>query len=144
MKKKAAIERHTRNIIDTSARGRVGQNLPTPTELTAPSSQFSQPRKIKFKSADFSCRFLARFSRTRRLWISKNRGSSMQEHIHHISDGRGKRKIFVNGNEIRYVIYADTKKGIVKYHPHPVRLKKGTDEVYTRTLKGVVTVEFIK
>lgn len=68
----------------------------------------------------------------------------MQEHIHHISDGRGKRKIFVNGNEIRYVIYADTKKGIVKYHPHPVRLKKGTDEVYTRTLKGVVTVEFIK
>lgn len=48
----------------------------------------------------------------------------MQEHIHHISDGRGKRKVFVNGNEIRYVIYADTKKGIVKYHPHPVRLKK--------------------
>ncbi|EGR2141056.1 hypothetical protein D0810_15060 [Vibrio cholerae] len=70
MKNKAAIERHTRNTIDTSARGRVGQNLPTPTELTAPSSQFSQPRKIKFKSADFSCRFLARFSRSHHLWIT--------------------------------------------------------------------------
>ncbi len=68
----------------------------------------------------------------------------MQEHIHHISDGRGKRKIFVNGNEVHRCVLADTAKGIVKYHPHPVRVKKGTDEIYTRTLKGVVTVEFIK
>ncbi len=68
----------------------------------------------------------------------------MQEHIHHISDGSGKRKIFVNGNEVHRCVWADTAKGTVKYHPHPVRLKKGTDEVYTRTLKGVVTVEFIK
>ncbi|EGR4487151.1 hypothetical protein DDN09_06705 [Vibrio cholerae] len=70
MKKTEAIERHTRNIIYTSAGGRVGQNLPTPTELTAPSSQFSQPRKIKFKSADFSCRFLVLFSRSHHLWIA--------------------------------------------------------------------------
>ncbi|ENM3904709.1 hypothetical protein EFU53_003287 [Vibrio cholerae] len=68
----------------------------------------------------------------------------MQEHIHHRSDGRGKRKIFVNGNEVHCCVWADTAKGIVKYYPHPVRVKKGTDEIYTRTLKGVVTVEFIK
>ncbi|MBF4433211.1 hypothetical protein ERJ77_01610 [Vibrio anguillarum] len=66
------------------------------------------------------------------------------DHIHTPRDFRGGRHVFVNGNEIRYVIYADTKKGIVKYHPHPVRLKKGSDVVYTRTLKGLVTVEFIK
>lgn len=52
--------------------------------------------------------------------------------------------VFVNGNKVARAVYADTAKGIVKYNPTPVRIKKGTDEVYTRVLKGVVTVEPIK
>ncbi len=69
---------------------------------------------------------------------------SSDSHIHTPSDGRGGRYVFVNGNKIDHVIYADTKKGIVKYHPHPIRIKKGSDFVYTRILKGLVTVELIK
>lgn len=54
---------------------------------------------------------------------------SSDSHIHTPSDGRGGRYVFVNGNKIDHVIYADTKKGIVKYHPHPIRIKKGSDFV---------------
>lgn len=65
-------------------------------------------------------------------------------HIHTVRDGRGKRKVSVNGNEIKNVVYVDTMKGIVKFHPSPIRLKKNTDEVYSRTLRGhQVSVEFI-
>lgn len=52
-------------------------------------------------------------------------------------------KVFVNGNAIDKVIYADTVKGIVIYYPTPLRVRKGTEEVYSRKLKGVVTVELI-
>ncbi|MCH4563346.1 hypothetical protein MKP05_09410 [Halomonas sp. EGI 63088] len=50
-------------------------------------------------------------------------------------------RVFVNGNEVRKAIYADTERGIVRYYPEPIRIKRGTDEVYTRTLRGQVTVE---
>ena len=50
-------------------------------------------------------------------------------------------KVFVNGNEVEKVFYADTEKGIVKYYPEPVRLKKRTEEIYSRALRGKVTVE---
>ncbi len=52
-------------------------------------------------------------------------------------------KVFVNGNLTDKVIYADTVKGIVIYYPAPLRVKKGTEELYSRKLKGIVTVEFI-
>lgn len=50
-------------------------------------------------------------------------------------------RVFVNGYEVRAAVYADTERDIVRYHPAPARLKKGTDEIYTRTLRGKVTVE---
>lgn len=50
-------------------------------------------------------------------------------------------RVFVNGNECRKVIRADTVKGEVIYIPSPARIKKNTDEVYTRMLRGKVTVE---
>ena len=54
-------------------------------------------------------------------------------------------KVFVNANEVKRAIFADTEKGIVHFCPHPIRLKKRTrDEIYSRTLKGQVTVEPIK
>ena len=64
-------------------------------------------------------------------------------HLHTPGDGKADRRIFVNGNEIRNVFYADEKKGIVKFYPRPFRVKRPEcDEAYSRTLRGVVTVEF--
>lgn len=54
--------------------------------------------------------------------------------------GRPKR-VTVNGNPVDHVIFADTERGLVRYCPLPLRIKKGTDFVYTRVLRGVVTVE---
>lgn len=52
-------------------------------------------------------------------------------------------KVFVNGNPVERAVFADTSKGVVRYIPQPTRIKKGTDYVYTRTLRGVVTVEAV-
>lgn len=50
-------------------------------------------------------------------------------------------RVFVNGNPVEHAIRADTERGLVRYAPLPLRIKRGTDEVYTRTLRGHVTVE---
>lgn len=65
----------------------------------------------------------------------------MIDHIHHLGDGRGRRRVFVNGNEVERAIWADTKRGIVCYMPKPPRLMRNRREVYTRQLRGQVTVE---
>lgn len=52
-------------------------------------------------------------------------------------------RVFVNGNEVSGAFYADTKKGVVHFYPQPARIKKPErDQIYTRTLRGNVTVEF--
>jgi len=62
--------------------------------------------------------------------------------FHHYNDGRGKRRVYVNGNEIERVIWCDTEQGIAVYLPLPLRLKRPEcDELYTRRLRGRVTVE---
>lgn len=61
--------------------------------------------------------------------------------IHYAGDGRGRRDVFVNGHQINHVVYVNEKKGIVEFAPHPLRAKRN-GEVYTRKLRGVVTVEF--
>ena len=62
--------------------------------------------------------------------------------FHHYNDGRGRRRVYVNGHEVSHVKWCDTDKGIAIYCPLPLRLKRpGSDEVYTRRLKGAVTVE---
>ena len=53
-------------------------------------------------------------------------------------------RVFVNGNEVRRAVYADTNKGIVRYVTQPIKVNKMTGDVYTRKLKGVVTVELIQ
>ncbi|WP_277753014.1 hypothetical protein [Pseudomonas kitaguniensis] len=37
---------------------------------------------------------------------------SRTESFHHFGDGRGKRRVYVNGNEIERVIWCDTEQGI--------------------------------
>lgn len=64
--------------------------------------------------------------------------------FHHYNDGRGKRRVYVNGNEIERVVWCDTAQGIAVYNPLPARAKRpGRDEVYTRRLRGQVTVEAV-
>lgn len=63
------------------------------------------------------------------------------EGFHHASDGRGKRRVFVNGNEIERVLWCDTSRGIAVFYPYPYRIKRSGDEVYTRRVRGSVTVE---
>lgn len=61
--------------------------------------------------------------------------------IHYVGDGRGLRDVFVNECKITHVVYANERKGIVEFAPYPLRAKRN-GEVYTRKLRGVVTVEF--
>lgn len=62
--------------------------------------------------------------------------------FHQLADGRGNRRVFVNGNQIDNVLWCDTAAGVVVYSPGPFKVKRpGRDEVYTRRLRGVVTVE---
>ena len=63
-----------------------------------------------------------------------------QPHIHTWDDGRGNRDVFVNGRLVMSAVYANTKKGIVRYHPKPLRLDKYRKRVLTRTLRGEVEV----
>lgn len=50
-------------------------------------------------------------------------------------------KVYVNGNEVKMPVYADTDKGIVRCIARPVRVKKGSDALYQQTRRGKVTVE---
>ncbi len=63
------------------------------------------------------------------------------DHFHRNSDGRGRRRVLVNGNQVDWVLWADTRRGLVCYAPQPVKAKRNSDEIYTRLLRGQVTVE---
>jgi len=66
----------------------------------------------------------------------------MAEHIHTWDDGRGHRRVFVDGKEMNRVRKADTKRGRVWYVPYPVRVNAKFEAV-EKVRKGKVTVEFI-
>ncbi|HDW1391396.1 TPA: hypothetical protein RK250_005029 [Klebsiella oxytoca] len=61
--------------------------------------------------------------------------------VHYAGDGLGPRDVFVNGNPIRHVVYANQAKGIVEFAPLPLRVKRN-GEIYTRILRGSVLVLF--
>lgn len=62
--------------------------------------------------------------------------------FHRHADGRGHRRVFVNGNQIDNVLWCDTAAGVCVYAPRPVKVKRpGREEIYTRQLRGIVTVE---
>lgn len=62
------------------------------------------------------------------------------EHIHTPHDGRGLRRVTLNGQEIKGVVYADTKRGIVRVTDDPPKLNLWRKRVITRQLRGVVEV----
>ncbi len=66
-----------------------------------------------------------------------------RETFHHCEGGRGHRQVFVNGNKISRVVWADEEKGIVCFHPEPLRChRRGPLRVYSRKLRGKVKVVF--
>lgn len=62
--------------------------------------------------------------------------------FHRHADGRGPRRVFVNGNQLDNVLWCDTAAGVCVYAPRPFKVRRpARDEIYTRRLRGVVTVE---
>lgn len=61
--------------------------------------------------------------------------------VHYAGDGLGPRDVFVNGNPINHVVYANPAKGVVEFAPHPHRAKRN-GEIYIRNLRGTVIVTF--
>lgn len=62
--------------------------------------------------------------------------------FHRHADGRGNRRVFVNGNSVDNVLWCDTAAGVCVYAPRPVKAKRpGREQIYTRRLLGTVTVE---
>ncbi len=64
------------------------------------------------------------------------------EYIHTIDDGRGNRDVFIDGKKIEHVMYADTKRGIVRVTHTPIKVDKYRKRVLTKTLRGRVEVAF--
>ncbi|HDS1307959.1 TPA: hypothetical protein ACOENG_004301 [Stenotrophomonas maltophilia] len=67
----------------------------------------------------------------------------MNRNVHTTADGRGKRRVLLDGREIRKVVYADTRKGVVRYYPEPVRIHKHGKRAVMKTKHGKVEVEFV-
>lgn len=65
----------------------------------------------------------------------------MDSAFHHWNDGRGLRRVLVNGNEVRCVVWADTQRGAVLFYPEPIRMHRNRPgELYGRILRGRVEV----
>lgn len=65
-----------------------------------------------------------------------------REHIHCRDDGRGRRRVLVDGQVVEQVFYADTRKGVVRYYVKPLRVHKHGKRAISRTLRGKVEVDF--
>jgi hypothetical protein len=65
--------------------------------------------------------------------------------FHYVDDGKGLRYVYVNGNRINCVLWANEEQGLVCFMPHRRLTKKDKrkGEIYTRLLRGAVKVEFI-
>ena len=61
-------------------------------------------------------------------------------HMHRWDDQRGRREVYLNGELISYVRFADNELGVVEICETPLRLEG--DRLVTRTLHGQVQVDF--
>lgn len=67
--------------------------------------------------------------------------SRAPDQAHTPGDGRGGRRVLLNGKVIKRVLYADPKKGKVRVHDDPPKLHKHGKRFIERTLRGIVVVE---
>lgn len=70
-------------------------------------------------------------------------GLRRTDHIHTVDDGRGRRRVTVDGNQVDNVVYADTRKGIVRHADKPPRIHRHGKRIIERTKHGRVEIEFI-
>ncbi|AMV00057.1 hypothetical protein [Xanthomonas citri] len=61
-------------------------------------------------------------------------------HIHTPDDGRGRRQVLVDGRTVKRVVYADTRRGLVRYHNDPPKVHKHGKRFIERTRRGAVEV----
>lgn len=74
--------------------------------------------------------------------VAKAKEASMHAPwIHFVGDGRPPREVFVDGIRIERAIYADGRKGIVRYHRQPLVVRDG--EIVTTEVRGRVEVREI-
>ncbi|WP_369913892.1 hypothetical protein AB8810_12755 [Xanthomonas sp. NCPPB 3005] len=64
-------------------------------------------------------------------------------HIHAPDDGRGPRRVMVDGKVVEKVTYADTRKGIVHHADTPPKIHKHGKRMIERTKRGTVRVEIL-
>ncbi len=63
--------------------------------------------------------------------------------FHSANDGKGRRKVLVNGNEVKRVVWANEEQGLACIYRYPYQIDRRKDEVKTMLLRGDVKVEFI-
>ena len=63
------------------------------------------------------------------------------DHIHTPDDGRGLRRVYLDGVALERVVYADTERGIARVYDDPPRISRRRECVISRKVRGVVTVE---
>lgn len=63
------------------------------------------------------------------------------ETIHTPNDGRGAREVYVNGRLMHRVTFADTRRGIVRFHKFGARLTRKHDGIVETTRRGKVVVK---
>ncbi len=68
---------------------------------------------------------------------------SAPTHVHTPSDGRGRRRVLLNGVVVDRVVFADTRKGVVRHFDRPAQIHKHGKRVIERTKHGKVEAEFI-
>lgn len=62
------------------------------------------------------------------------------DHIHTPHDGRGLRKVLVNGKEVQECYFADTRRGVARCYREPIRMHKYAKRALTKTYRGQVQV----
>ena len=60
--------------------------------------------------------------------------------IHEVGDGRGQRRVTLDGVEMKFVVYADERKGIAVYHDDPPQIDRTGECFIERTANGKVEV----
>lgn len=75
------------------------------------------------------------------VWTADEAEYFAQAHVHTGTDGRGLRRVLVDGVEVDEVSFADTKLGIVVVARQPVRVLQGTDRIDEYVVMGDVRVE---
>lgn len=60
--------------------------------------------------------------------------------VHTPNDGRGLRRVFLDSVEVKSCIYADERRGIVRFHDSPPKIHKHKKRIIERTARGRVEV----